>query len=576
LVKVLTSVVPSVRIIPWRGLSSPCPFHDEVVDVRSTMQETPLLISQILDFAATVHGTREVVSWTDSGPRRSTYAELGADCRRLAKALRRLGIEGDERVGSFMWNNEEHLELYLGVPSMGAVLHTINIRLFPQQMIYVVNHAEDKVIVVDNSLAAPFARLMPHLKTVQHVVVNGPVPSEVREALGAGGVQVHDYRALLDAETPDFVWPEMSENDAVGMCYTSGTTGNPKGVVYSHRSTYLHAMSVILPGAFDIHVGDRLMAIVPMFHANGWGTPYAALLGGASLIMPDRFLQAEPLLQMISTERVTGTGAVPTIWADVLRRLDEGPAVDISTLRCVVVGGSACPPGLMHAFQERHGVTIRHAWGMTETSPLGSVAVPPPDVDEETAWAYRLTQGRLSPGVQARLVGPDGTIMPWDGTSVGELQVRGPWITGSYYREDDPAKFDEGWLRTGDVGSLTADGFLRLTDRAKDVIKSGGEWISSVDLENHLMAHPKIKEASVVGVPDDKWGERPLATVVINDGETADAAELRTFLESRVAHWQVPERWAFITEVPKTSVGKFDKKVLRARYADGDLDVTTV
>ena len=544
--------------------------------MRSTMQETPLLISQILDHAARVHGRQEVVTWTAGEPRRSTFAEIGADCRRLANALRRLGIDGDQRVGSFMWNNEEHLELYLAVPSMGAVLHTINIRLFPQQLIYVVNHAEDQVVVVDSSLAAPFAKLLPHLATVKHVVVNGPVPGEVGDALAATGVQVHDYRALLDAESDDFVWPELDERSAVGMCYTSGTTGNPKGVVYSHRSTYLHAMSVVLPTAFDIHVGDRVLAIVPMFHANAWGTPYGALLGGASVIMPDRFLQAEPLVQMIARERVTGAGAVPTIWADVLRRLDEGPAVDVSSLRCVVVGGSACPPSMMRAFEERHGVHVRHAWGMTEMSPLGSVAVPPPDVDGEEAWAYRESQGRIAPGVQARLVGPDGTVLPWDGESVGELQVRGPWITGSYYLDDDPAKFEDGWLRTGDVGTLTPDGFLRLTDRAKDVIKSGGEWISSVELENHLMAHPKLKEASVVGVPDEKWGERPLATVVVKDGESVDAAELRSFLAERIAHWQVPERWAFIAEVPKTSVGKFDKKVIRARYAEGELQVTTL
>jgi fatty-acyl-CoA synthase len=544
-----------------------------VVAVLSTMQNVPLLISRILEFGSTVHGSQEVVTWGADGPRRSSYAEVGQDCRRLANALRRLGIDGDQRVGSFMWNNEEHLELYLTVPSIGAVLHTINIRLFPQQIVYVVNHAEDSVVVVDNSLAAPFSQLLAHMPVVRHVVVNGPVPDEVRAALGADGRQVYDYRTLLDAEEPVFTWPELDENTAAAMCYTSGTTGNPKGVVYSHRSNYLHSMQLGMTSALGIRSGDRLLAVVPMFHANAWGMPYGAFLSGASLIQPDRFLQAEPLARMIEQEKVTGGGAVPTIWGDLLRYLDEHPEIDTSTVREVIVGGAACPPALMRAFEERRNIKILHAWGMTEMSPLGTIAVPPADAVGEQAWAYRETQGRLVCPVDARLVGPDGSVVPWDGESVGELEVRGPWITGSYYKDDDADKFDEGWLRTGDVGQLTPDGFLRLTDRAKDVIKSGGEWISSVELENHLMAHPKVKEASVVGVPDEKWGERPLATVVVKDGEELTVDELAAFLTDRVARWQLPERWAFIAEVPKTSVGKFDKKVIRKRYADGELDV---
>jgi fatty-acyl-CoA synthase len=549
--------------------------------MKSTMADVPLLISQILDYGTRVHAASEVVTWTADGPRRSSYADVGRDCARLANALRRLGIDGDQRVGTFMWNNEEHLELYLAVPSMGAVLHALNIRLFPEQLIYVANHAADHVVVVDNSLAAPFAKLLPHMTTVRHVVVNGPAPDDVRSALAADGREVHDYRALLDAESDEFTWPELDEHDGAAMCYTSGTTGNPKGVVYSHRSNYLHSMQLCTPTALAMRQGDRVLAVVPMFHANSWGLPYAALMAGASLIMPDRFLQAEPLAQMIESERVTCGGAVPTIWGDLLRYLDQHPEIDTSSVRAVIVGGSACPPALMRAFEERHHLQVLHAWGMTEMSPLGTVAIPPVEAQGEASWAYRETQGRLAPLVQGRLVGPDGSQMPWDGESVGELEVRGPWVTSSYYRasdDEDPSadKFDGGWLRTGDVGTLTPDGFLRLTDRAKDVIKSGGEWISSVDLENALMAHPKVKEASVVGVPDEKWGERPLATVVVLDGESVTADELREFLSGQVAHWQVPERWAFIDEVPKTSVGKFDKKVLRKRFAEGELEVQKV
>ena len=541
--------------------------------MQSTMQDVPLLISQILDYGTSVHANAEVVTWTAQGPRRSSYAQVGRDCARLANALRSLGIDADQRVGTFMWNNEEHLELYLTVPSMGAVLHALNIRLFPEQLVYIARHAQDQVVVVDDSLAAVLARLLPQLPDVRHVVVNGPVPDDVRTALGASGAAVHDYRELLDAQSEQFDWPQLDERTAAAMCYTSGTTGNPKGVVYSHRSNVLHAMQLCLPNALGVAQGDRLLAVVPMFHANAWGLPYGALLAGASLVLPDRFLQAEPLATMIEVERCTAGAAVPTIWTDLLRHLDEHPQIDTSSLGRVIVGGSACPPALMRAFQERHQITVLHAWGITEMSPLGTVAVPPSGVTGEEAWRYRETQGRLVPSVQARLVGPDGSAMPWDGESVGELQVKGPWITGSYYLDDDGSSFEDGWLRTGDVGTLTPGGYLRLTDRAKDVIKSGGEWISSVDLENILMGHPKVKEASVVGVPDERWGERPLATIVLLAGEELTVTELTEYLAERVAKWQVPERWAFIDEVPKTSVGKFDKKAIRASYANGLLDV---
>jgi fatty-acyl-CoA synthase len=538
----------------------------------------PLLISRVLEYGTTVYSGSEVVTWGAEGARRSSYPDLGRDCRRLANALRGLGVDSDQRIGTFMWNNEEHLELYLTVPSLGAVLHTINIRLFPQQMIYVIKHAEDEIIAVDNSLAEPFSRLLEHLPRVEHVIVNGPIPDAVAETLGgAGRRQVHDYRALLDAQSDQFDWPTLDENDAAAMCYTSGTTGNPKGVVYSHRSNVLHSTYVAGNASMAMSQASRALAIVPLFHANAWGLPYAALISGASLIMPDRFLQAQPLATMIEQEKVTAAAAVPTIWNDVLLHLDSHPEADFSSVKNVMVGGSACPPALMRGFQERHNITVYQGWGMTETSPVGSVAIPPIQAEGEEYWAYRYTQGRLAPHLEARLIGADGTEQPWDGESDGEVQVRGPWVTGSYYLEtDDGEKFDDGWLRTGDIGRLSADGYLTLTDRAKDVIKSGGEWISSVDLENQLMGHPAVREASVVGVPDARWGERPLATIVVLDGHTVTVEELCAYLADRVARWQVPERWAFITEVPKTSVGKFDKKVLRARYAEGALDIIQV
>ncbi|MFI6762724.1 fatty acid--CoA ligase [Micromonospora sp. NPDC050417] len=551
--------------------------------MRSTMMDLPLLVSRILEHGSTVHGNSEVVTWTGAdapgGPsRRMTYAEVGVAAAQLAYALRDdLGVTGDQRVATFMWNNNEHLVAYLAVPSMGAVLHTLNLRLFPDQVAYIANHAADRVILVDSTLIPLLARVLPELTTVEHlVVVGGGDPAPLVEAAAAGGrtVAVHHWDDLLRGKPERYDWPEVDERDAAALCYTSGTTGHPKGVAYSHRSIYLHSMQICMAEGFGLGPTTRELAIVPMFHAMSWGIPYAAMMSGASLIMPDRFLQGAPIAQMIAAERPTLAGAVPTIWNDLLGHLDANP-VDTSSLKEVIIGGSACPPALMHAFAERHGIDVIHAWGMTEMSPLGSVARPPAGVTGDEQWRYRYTQGRIPASVQARIVGPAGEPMPADGESVGELEVRGPWITSRYVGEDepDPEKFRDGWLRTGDVGTLSADGYLVLTDRAKDVIKSGGEWISSVELENHLMAHPAVREACVVGVPDDRWDERPLAAVVLREGATASATELRDFLAERVAKWQLPERWTFIAEVPKTSVGKFDKKRIRSTHAANTLAV---
>ncbi|MEU0509375.1 long-chain fatty acid--CoA ligase [Amycolatopsis sp. NPDC006125] len=536
----------------------------------STMQDGQLSLANLLQHGSRVHATSQVTTWTDQGPRRESYADLGRNAARLANALRSLGVTGDQRVGTFMWNNAEHLAAYFAIPAMGAVLHTLNIRLFPEQLTFVANHAEDHVVIVDGSLVPLLAKQLPELKTVRHVIVANGDPATLQ---APDGVEVHSYDALL-AEQPDtFDWPEIDERSAAAMCYTSGTTGDPKGVVYSHRSIWLHSMQVCMTDSMQLSPADNALVIVPMFHAMSWGLPYAAFMVGASLVMPDRFLQPGPLAQILASEKPTFAGAVPTIWQGLLQQLEAQPQ-DISHLREVVVGGSACPPALMHTFEERYGVPILHAWGMTETSPLGSVARPPAGATGEEAWKYRYTQGRFPASVRARLIDDNGNEQPWDNESVGELEVAGPWIAGAYHGGADPEKFHDGWLRTGDVGKISPDGYLTLTDRAKDVIKSGGEWISSVDLENTVMSHPAVAEAAVVGVPDEKWDERPLVAVVVREGQSVTAEELREFLADKVAKWQLPEHWTFIDEVPKTSVGKFDKKRLRAFHSQGKLDVT--
>ncbi|MGW8399636.1 long-chain fatty acid--CoA ligase [Streptomyces lydicus] len=547
--------------------------------MQSTMQEVPLTVSRILEHGRSVHGRSTVITWTgEAEPHRRSFAEVGNRAAQLANALRdELGVTEQSVLGTLMWNNAEHMEAYLAIPSMGAVLHTLNLRLPAEQLVWIVNHAEDRVVLVNGSLLPLLAPLLPQLPNVEHIVVAGPGDTSVLDGTRA---RVHDYEELIAGRPETYDWPLIDEREAAALCYTSGTTGDPKGVLYSHRSLYLHSLQVNTAEAFALTPRDITLPVVPMFHVNAWGLPHAAFMAGASLLMPDRFLQPAPLAKMIETVRPTIGAAVPTIWQGLLTELDAHQ-YEVACLRTVVIGGSACPPALMRGFEERHGIRVVHAWGMTETSPLGSVSHPPAGVSGEEEWAYRATQGRFPASVEARLIGPDGERLPHDGESAGELEVRGPWIAGAYYggAQGEPLRPDDkfspdGWLRTGDVGTLTPNGYLTLTDRAKDVIKSGGEWISSVELENHLMAHPHVLEAAVVAVPDDKWGERPLATVVLNEGATIGYEELKAFLGERIARWQLPERWALIPAVPKTSVGKFDKKVLRRQYADGELDVT--
>ena len=542
--------------------------------MRSTMMDVPLTVTALMRYGTSAFADREVRTWTGESSRSQSYGETGARAAKLAGALRSLGVDGDQRVATLMWNNSEHLEAYLGIPSMGAVLHTLNLRLDPAQLGYIANHAEDYAIIVDESLVPLVAQVLDHATTIRHILVTGPAGSVPKHAarLAGPGREVHSYEELLAAMPGSFTWAEPDERSAAAMCYTSGTTGMPKGVVYSHRSAYLHSMGVCLGNTLGVCESDRVLPVVPMFHANAWGLPYAAVMSGADLIMPDRFLQPEPMAKLIESERPTVAGAVPTIWNALLQHVRANGG-DISSLRLVACGGSAVPHALMEAFEKELGVLILQAWGMTETSPIGSVARPPAGIPDDQSWGYRDTQGRLVCAVQARLVGDGGAVLPHDGKAVGEVEVRGPWVTGSYYGDDDPEKFHDGWLRTGDVGTIDPLGFVTLTDRAKDVIKSGGEWISSMELENQLMAHPQVSEAAVIGVPDETWGERPLATVVVLPGSEVTAADLRAFLAERVPRWQLPERWCFITEVPKTGVGKFAKTRMRESYARGDYTV---
>ncbi|MFF3554553.1 long-chain fatty acid--CoA ligase [Streptomyces tsukubensis] len=548
----------------------------------STMQDIPLTVTRILEHGMRVHAKSQITTWTGAPePDRRSFRETGERAIRLANALRdELGVEGDQRVATLMWNNAEHVEAYLAIPSMGAVLHTLNLRLPPEQLVWIANHAADRVVIVNGSLLPLLVPLLPHLPTVEHIVVSGPGDRSLLAGADTAA-RIHEYEELIADRPTTFDWPELDERSAAAMCYTSGTTGDPKGVVFSHRSVYLHSMQVSMAESMGLTDRDTTLVVVPQFHVNAWGIPHAAFMTGLNMLMPERFLQPAPLAEMIEREKPTHAAAIPTIWQGLLAEVLTNPR-DLSSLKQVTIGGSACPPALMEAY-DKLGVRLCHAWGMTETSPLGTMAHAPAGRSPEEEWSYRLTQGRFPAGVEPRIVGPGGDVLPWDDESVGELQVRGPWIAAAYFggageeplRPED--KFSEdGWLKTGDVGVISPDGFLTLTDRVKDVIKSGGEWISSIALENALMAHPEVAEAAVVAVPDPKWDERPLATVVLKAGATTDLAGLKAFLGETVAKWQLPERWSLVREVPKTNIGKFDKRAIRRQYADGELDVVEV
>jgi len=526
-----------------------------------------LTIPAMLRRAELLHGRKGIVTrLPDKSMHRYTYKEMVERAKRLAVALKALGVADGDRVATLSWNHHQHLEAYFGIPSAGGVLHTLNLRLHPDDLTYIVGHAGDKVMLVDDVLLPVFATFRDRVD-VRHVVViptsGAPIPEGML-----------DYEQLLAAADPaDFAYQDIDERQAAAMCYTSGTTGRPKGVLYSHRCIALHSLGSSLRDVLDVGEADVVVPVVPMFHANAWGLPFTSTLVGATQVFPGQHLDATSLLRLFQDEKVTMTGGVPTIWFGILQTLDKNPgAYDLSALRALVVGGSAAPPSMIEGFQERHGLRVIHAWGMTEMAPLGTVARVTSDVQAERPeeqYAYRATQGRPAPFIEIRARSEDG-LVPWDGASMGELEVRGPWVASSYYNNPGPDdRFTEdGWFRTGDIVTIDAHGYVTITDRSKDVVKSGGEWISSVALENALMAHPAVLEAAVIAVPHPKWDERPLACVVLKEGEQATAEELLASLQSQFAKFWIPDGVEFIDEIPHTATGKFLKTALRDRYQD--------
>lgn len=540
--------------------------------MNGLMMDYQLTIDRILEHANRMYPTKTVKTMLPDGSMHVyTYADAYKRIKRLSKALVGLGVDIGDRVGTFAWNNYQHLELYYAIPGAGAVCHTLNIRLSADQLAYIINHAEDKVVFIDGTLLKLYEQAAPLVQSVQHYVLFN-APRDVATTLQ----NVVFYEDLIDSSDEDFVWRSTDEKMAMGMCYTSGTTGDPKGALYSHRSMYLHTLGSNQAGALGMRETDVVLPVVPQFHAMAWGTPYSCMAGGARMVMPGPHLQAQPLARMIEEERVTVAAGVPTIWTGLYHELKNNPR-DISSIRAMVVGGSAMPRALTKAYESELGVNVVHAWGMTEMSPLGTVCnlqQHHASLSQEAQWDVKATQGYPILGVEMRIVGEDGEELPWDGQQMGELQVRGPWIISQYFKRDVDESYmtADGWFRTGDVSKVSPDGYMQITDRTKDLVKSGGEWISSVDLENAIMAHPKVMEAAVIAVPDTRWAERPLAAVKPAPGvEDLTEAEIIEFIKDDFAKFWLPDKVIVVADIPKTSTGKFDKKVLRAQYAAGEL-----
>ena len=537
--------------------------------LRGLMMDQPLLISSLLDHAALNHGDTEIVSRTVEGHiHRYTYTDARKRAKQLAQALARLGVGMGERVGTLAWNGYRHFELYFGVSGMGSVIHTINPRLFPEQLVYIVNHAEDRYVFFDLTFAPLVEKLAPLCKAVKGWVAMTD-RAHMPQAANLNVPGLLCYEELIAAESGDYRWPSFDENTAAGLCYTSGTTGNPKGVLYAHRSTILHAYAASLPDVFNCSARTVILPVVPMFHVNAWSIPYLAPLNGAKLVFPGAGLDGKSLYELYEAEKVTTTAGVPTVWLGLLAFMKQNK-FKFSTLKTAVVGGSAAPPAMITSFRDDFGVTCQHAWGMTEMSPLGTLctlkgkheALPP-----EKRFELECKQGRAIFGVEMKIVDGEGKDLPRDGKAFGDLLVRGPWVLDEYFKESGKPLRD-GWFPTGDVATIDADGFMQITDRSKDVIKSGGEWISSIDLENIAVAHPAVAEAAVIGVNHPKWDERPLVVAVKKAGASVTREELLKFYEGKVAKWWIPDDVAFVEQLPHTATGKLLKTKLRQDLKD--------